>query len=318
METIKNYLETMFANLPNTQSVRKAKNELLQMMEDKYNELISDGISENEAVGTIISEFGNLDELAEDLGLVEEIKQSAEPRKLISLDEVKALIVDKSRYGVLLGLGIFFCITSVAGTIIGDSVLDNENLGVMTMFIMIAIGVGIIVFNSINISKWSHIKGQLCQIDLNTADYVANELNRYRSTHALLLSVGIMLCAICWLPAALLDGMSRGDDLGGAMLFVFVGIGVMMIVASSIRMGTYEDLLKLNDITTVSGSYGKSETIKYNNDKVAQIMMVYWQTVTCLYFIWSFISFEWHKTWIIWPIAAVVKKIIDINFEKRD
>ena len=41
METIKNYLEAMFSGLPNTAEVRKAKAELLQMMEDKYNELIS-------------------------------------------------------------------------------------------------------------------------------------------------------------------------------------------------------------------------------------------------------------------------------------
>ena len=39
METIKNYLETMFMNLPNTPEVYKAKQELLQMMEDKYQEL---------------------------------------------------------------------------------------------------------------------------------------------------------------------------------------------------------------------------------------------------------------------------------------
>jgi hypothetical protein len=38
-------------------------------MEDKYNELISEGKKENEAIGIVISEFGNLDELAEGLGL---------------------------------------------------------------------------------------------------------------------------------------------------------------------------------------------------------------------------------------------------------
>ena len=69
METIKNYLETMFRNLPDTDQVRKAKKELLQMMEDKFSELRNNGVSENEAVGTVISEFGNLEELAEDLGL---------------------------------------------------------------------------------------------------------------------------------------------------------------------------------------------------------------------------------------------------------
>ncbi len=48
---------------------RRPKNELWQMMEDKYTELIKDGKTENEAVGIVISEFGNLDELAEELGI---------------------------------------------------------------------------------------------------------------------------------------------------------------------------------------------------------------------------------------------------------
>lgn len=65
METIKNYLENMFSHLPNTPEVQKAKYELYQMMEDKYNELISEGKSDNEAIGIVISEFGNLDELTE-------------------------------------------------------------------------------------------------------------------------------------------------------------------------------------------------------------------------------------------------------------
>lgn len=69
METIKNYLESMFLNLPNTPEVYRAKSELLQMMEDKYTELKEEGKSENEAIGIVISEFGNLDELAADLGI---------------------------------------------------------------------------------------------------------------------------------------------------------------------------------------------------------------------------------------------------------
>lgn len=55
METIRNYLESMFSQLPNTPEVLKAKYELGQMMEDKYSELIADGKSENEVIGTIIA-----------------------------------------------------------------------------------------------------------------------------------------------------------------------------------------------------------------------------------------------------------------------
>lgn len=77
METIRNYLEMMFQKLPNTPEVQKAKFELGQMMEDKYNELIQEGQNENEAVGTVIAEFGNLDELAESLGIQNFMNQNA-------------------------------------------------------------------------------------------------------------------------------------------------------------------------------------------------------------------------------------------------
>ncbi len=69
METIRIYLDNMFMNLPNTAKVQRAKRELLQMMEDKYTELKESGKTENEAVGIVISEFGNLEEIAESLGI---------------------------------------------------------------------------------------------------------------------------------------------------------------------------------------------------------------------------------------------------------
>lgn len=69
MNTIRNYLDNMFLGLPDTEDVRRAKKELLAMMEDKYNELKNNGKTENEAIGIVISEFGNLDELADALGI---------------------------------------------------------------------------------------------------------------------------------------------------------------------------------------------------------------------------------------------------------
>ena len=90
MEAIRNYLETMFANLPNTPEVLRAKNELWQMMEDKYNELIADGKSDNEAVGTVIAEFGNLDEISEDLGIRNVVSGTQDiTRRQVTMEEVK-------------------------------------------------------------------------------------------------------------------------------------------------------------------------------------------------------------------------------------
>ena len=119
METIKNYLESMFAALPNTPEVLKAKYELGQMMEDKYTELIEAGKAENEAVGIVISEFGNLDEVADALG-IETILQQQEPDNmpLLGIEEAREYIADAGRTGFLIGLGVLLILLTLAGKVV--------------------------------------------------------------------------------------------------------------------------------------------------------------------------------------------------------
>lgn len=76
MHTIKQYLDNLFLGLPETPQVLRAKAELLEMMEDKYEELLADGKSEQEAVGIVISEFGSLEELADELGIEGQLQAS--------------------------------------------------------------------------------------------------------------------------------------------------------------------------------------------------------------------------------------------------
>lgn len=69
MDTIRGYLNNMFNSLPRTEQTFKLKQDLLASMEEKYYELKKEGKSENEAVGIVISEFGNIDELIDELGI---------------------------------------------------------------------------------------------------------------------------------------------------------------------------------------------------------------------------------------------------------
>ena len=112
METIKNYLENMFSHLPNTPEVQKAKYELYQMMEDKYNELISEGKSDNEAIGIVISEFGNLDELADSLGIKSFVNpsQAMPAAKTLSRETAAAFLRDSAKQAYLTAFGVLLCI----------------------------------------------------------------------------------------------------------------------------------------------------------------------------------------------------------------
>lgn len=73
MNVISTYLDTMFTPYPQSPRMLEAKAELSAMMEDAYQGLVAKGVSHNEAVGKVITDFGNLDELAPVLGISGEI-----------------------------------------------------------------------------------------------------------------------------------------------------------------------------------------------------------------------------------------------------
>jgi len=46
------------------------------------------------------------------------------------------------------------------------------------------------------------------------------------------------------------------------------------------------------------------------NKNVKVILSAYWSVVTCIYLCVSFLTFQWHITWLIWPVAAAIHTII--------
>ncbi len=315
METIKNYLEAMFAGMPNTAEVRKAKDELLQMMEDKYNELIAEGQSENTAVGTVISEFGNLDELADELGLSKEVSEtrlteSELPRRDVSMEEAIAYISDTAKGSLFLAIGVMFCIISVAGPILFTS---NERIGAVLMFLSIATGVGLILFSNYYGTEWKYLKKEPCLLDMATTSYVKERRRSFEAVRSICITIGVILCIICWLPNVYFPFKSL--NLAPAIMFLLIGFGVLLIVYANGCYGAFETLLNLNDSNTISGTYATRDEkpVKYKSTACETIVNVYWPAVTSAYLIASFLTFRWDLTWIIWPIAGVMHKAVIIN-----
>ncbi len=320
METIKNYLESMFASMPNTTEVRKAKAELLQMMEDKYNELISEGTSENAAVGTVISEFGNLDELAESLGLTKEVEvargmEAEMPRRFISLDEAKAYLANRGRKALYKALGIMLLIISVAFVILLSTSLRSALTGVAMMIISIAIGIGLLVYSSFVDHEWKFMKHESCCIDMNTAAYVKDKKRGFENVRALCVAIGVVLCVVCWTPNIMIP--FNYEPLGAGLMFILIGFGVFLIVYPNSIASGYDRILNVNERTTISGQYANGgsyqKPTQYKSKQAQTVVEVYWPTVTCIYLIVSFLTFRWDLTWIIWVIAGVFHRVIMIN-----
>ena len=229
MEAIRNYLDQMFANLPGTPSVLRAKEELWQMMEDKYTELIDEGKSENEAVGSVISEFGNLSELAEALGLENELKEQTEeanPERILTVEDAEGYISMRREQAVPVSLGIAICIFSMIPPILMTEIFDGipDIFASFGMFIFVAIGVGLIIYGEHKKRKWKFLKEENCTLSMEATKYVTAEQDRFDGMYVAELIIGVIFCAGSWLPAALISELiSVSDELGGVFFFLFLG-----------------------------------------------------------------------------------------------
>lgn len=341
METIKQYLETMFVSLPDTPEVQRAKEELLQMMEDKYNELLAEGKSDNEAVGTVIAEFGNLDEIAEELGIrgamnggQDSGETAGDAGRHMTAGEAGQYLRDNKKHAFRIALGVLLCICSVIGPVMVEAVVSmqeiqgREAFGVLTMMGMIAVAVFLFVYSGLIMKKWLFIRKESFYLDFSAKQRVMAGRERFRVPHAMLRTIGIVLCVISFMPAAVLDEMDYGldyvldlDEIGAVILFIFVGVGVFLIVYGNMVDHGFERLLAKTGNGKKSGTRkaGHTEEEKYISPGAEAVMSVYWHSVTCIYLIWSSLTFHWHYTWIVWPVAGIVyaglSKVLKIEEE---
>jgi len=91
------------------------------------------------------------------------------------------------------------------------------------------------------------------------------------------------------------------------------GIGVMFFVLAGVRWASMQRLLKEDEF---------SEKGKRKSKINEAIRTAYWLIATAVYLGWSFLTDDWHITWVVWPIAGVlfgvVKLICNLVIDKQD
>lgn len=169
--------------------------------------------------------------------------------------------------------------------------------------------------------KWDYLQKQPCSIDFTTAEYVHGQRENYRMTNAMMNTIGVMFCIICFIPLMVMDEIGMVglfEGLGVVIMLLLIGIGVYFFIAAGSRSAAYDNILKLNEVGTMGASFvtSQKEVRRYTNKVVAGIMSVYWPTVTCIYIGWSFLSADWHITWIIWVIASLIENFVKNAFRE--
>ena len=282
MEAIREYLNNLFMSLPETPEVLRAKAELLEIMEDKYEELIREGKTEKEAIGIVISEFGDLQELAGELGIEDYMKNinvhnnvngqfgaqgmngqggrgSAGGRVNVetvyrwSFDEVKKYISYAWTHAVFIAAAVFLCICAPFVETIFEACGESgymkqvvaDSIAMCLFFLFIAVAV--ILFCSAYEMKKRYGKISRCGIELDerAGKYVGDRQQKDSNNRMVMRFVGIFLCIVSVVPSSVNYFTNPLlSEIVDCSVLVIAGAGVFLLVLSSSVGNRYEELGK--------------------------------------------------------------------------
>lgn len=184
MDQIKAYVDAMFTSLPNTRAAAEMKQNILENMQDHYEELIAQGKSENEALGTVISQFGNIDEIKKALneeetptGIPVEPTIHVEPVAPVTSPEYEDFERIKP---YLIAAGVILLVLSPVAYMFGSAVTGwfgkgiSDLVGEILFFLFVAAAVGLFV--------WLHGKESYYRRTLNVPPFSSKYNDAFNTT----------------------------------------------------------------------------------------------------------------------------------------
>jgi len=248
--------------------------------------------------------------LKDELEDAEFTQQTEQPGlRQVSMEEANAYIQWRKVASVRIAAATFLCILSVIPLLILGAATEvpaygiSENLaaglGLGILLVAVAAAVAVFVLCGLQNAPYAFLEQEPFETQYGVAGMIREYQKTYRPTYIKCNIIGVALCVLS--PAALFAGVFTENAfltvLLLAVMLLMVGIGVMLFVRCGVRWASMEKLLKEGEYA-VRGKRqrGIRETIS----------TVYWLAATAIFLGWSFITNDWNKTWVVWPIAGVL------------
>lgn len=240
---------------------------------------------------------------------VEDIHDETEPPlTYVSMKDANDFLNKNEKHAFLIALGVALCILSVIPPILfelfNNSVL--EKLSAVLMFVIIAIAVGMFIFSGMSMKNFDFLHKDCIDTEYGVNGMVKEKKNQYQPKHIMMIVIGVILFILSVVPVIILETVTEDkftDTFGAVILFLFVAVGVFMIVNTCIKMGGYNILLE-------EDSYSRERKIKIHDSQKSDIVGAYWAVVLAIYLAYSFITFNWGRSWIIFPVAGVLTPVV--------
>ncbi|MGT2949716.1 transcriptional regulator [Streptococcus cuniculi] len=233
----------------------------------------------------------------------------------ITLAEANEYLKQRKDASVKIAIATFLCIICAIplflliaiSELTPFPIADNTaiGIGVISIFPIVAIAVYMFIRVGFKNAPYQFLDKEPFGTEYGVTGLVRDRQNTYHSTYVKYNYIGACGCILA--PIPLLCGtFSENGLLTMLMLCItmlIVGISVMFFIVAGVRWSSMQRLLKEGDF---------SNKRKGKNKITEAIGAAYWLITTAIYLGWSFLTNDWHITWVTWLIAGILFGVVDI------
>ncbi len=231
------------------------------------------------------------------------------PLRRVSMEEAHGFLMVSAENARRVSRGVMLCILSPivmillsCGAAEGRLPFTEDQGGIFGLVILLLIlagAVALFVRSGAAGAAWEYIEKEPLETAYGVDGMVRERRRAYEATHSREMTLGVALCVLAMIPA-LLGYLLMGDrDLATGVGFsgtlAVLAVGVQRIVLCSMIWDGYAALLEEGDYTRERKAMQRSP-----------LMKIYWAVVLAGYLAYSFLTNDWRRSWIIWPVAGVL------------
>lgn len=220
--------------------------------------------------------------------------------------------VDKLRYRYSFGVScmILSPVTLILFGGLSDAGIIPENIvalvGLVAMFVLVSLGIFLFLTAGFKSQKYNYLNSGAIDTEYGVSGMVKEKQKKYTDTYHTLLTISILMLVVSPVPLIVFGTLNNGIMCiaSVALMITIAAIAVCMIVATSMKFGSYKKLLR-------EGEYSKASIQASKVGPIARaIIGSYWMIWVAIFLLISFLTDNWQKTWIVWPIAGVLYPVI--------
>ncbi|MDY6084161.1 MAG: helix-turn-helix transcriptional regulator [Dialister sp.] len=241
---------------------------------------------------------------------VNDTEDSEHSLRVISMEEANAYLALKEKGTRPIAFGVMLCVLAIIPILLADDFVNEsvaEPIGVIIAFLFVLGGVALFLLNGLPLNAWKWMEEEPFATAYGVSGMVRERQNALQPRMMAHIVIGVCLCILAWICfiASDLSGnlIKLPESYFTAFGFGIAAIAVYLFVSVGIPYGAYKRLLQEGDFSPKNRAIDR---------KMDPIMGVYWLVTTAIFLGYSFITMDWERSWIIWPVAGVLCGVLAI------